>query len=68
MFCTRDKRSCCFCLCREANAVIHDQRAGLSRWSSWEVRGSVMKGKNFALRLLNRKKLSSASNGGMSSD
>lgn len=48
--------------------MTHAQRAGRSRWSSLALPGRLRYGKNFALYLLKRMKVSSASVGEMSSD
>lgn len=66
--CTRAIRSCCFARCRADIAMTHAQRAGRSRWSSLALPGRLRYGKNFALYLLKRMKVSSASVGEMSSD
>lgn len=66
--CTRAIRSCCFACCRADIAMTHAQRAGLSRCSSLALPGRLRYGKNFALYLRKRMKVSSASVGEMSSD
>lgn len=65
--CTCAIRSCCFARCLADIAMTHAQRAGRSRCSSLAVPGRLRYGKNFALYLLKRMKLSSASAGEMSS-
>ena len=66
--CTRAIRSCCCARCRADIAMTHAQRAGRSRCSSLALPGRLRYGKNFALYLPKRMKVSSASVGEMSSD